>query len=360
MGLLVVVGVVVVAVSMAAGPAATYLVPSGTLANGATSVANAGAIGGRMVVFGPAATPTPTPTPTPVPTPTPTPTGSCAFPHFPDASCTGVPAGVTLHTCSTNLGTSGTYDSCQFNGDIVISGVCTGSVKITRSLINGQVVIRGPGGYEYTPGNTAPNAGCSDQGVVISDTTVNCGCQSGSSAQFPASSTPVAVAGLNFTLLRDNIYNAGHGVAPDEFVTVQDSYIHGLGGNTDAHKDGIFISDGDHMTFKHNNVECNDGPVAGCTAAMAILNDFSDETYLTFDSNLLNTNGAYCFYGGGKIAAKPYQASHLTFTNNHFGRKYYSNCAYYGPVTYWDSSQPGMVWSGNVWDDTGTTVPPTF
>jgi hypothetical protein len=25
-------------------------------------------------------------------------------------------------------------------------------------------------------------------------------------------------------------------------------------------------------------------------------------------------------------------------------------------VTYWDSSQPGMVWSGNVWADTGLPV----
>lgn len=276
---------------------------------------------------------------------------------WPDATNTGYkPTGVTLHTCSTNIGTSGTYDSCEFDGPVVISGVCTGSVKITRSLIKGQVVVKGPGSYEYTPGKLAPNAGCSDQGVVISDTTIDCGCQSGSSAEFPASSTPVVVAGLNFTLLRDDISNGGHGVAPDEFVTVQDSYIHNLGGNTDAHKDGLFISDGDHMTFKHNNIECNDGPLAGCTAAIGILNDFSDETYLTFDNNLLNTNGAYCFYGGGKIDAKPYRSSYITFTNNHFGRKYYPNCAFYGPVTYWDASQPGMVWSGNVWDDTGAAV----
>jgi hypothetical protein len=31
-----------------------------------------------------------------------------------------------------------------------------------------------------------------------------------------------------------------------------------------------------------------------------------------------------------------------------------------GPVTYWDSRQPGMVWSGNVWDDTGQIVNPVY
>jgi hypothetical protein len=282
---------------------------------------------------------------------------------WPDASNTGYPAGLQLHTCPTTITASGTYDACEFNGGVNITGVCTGSVKITRSLINGQVDVRGPGGYEFTVDSngvpqTAPNAGCSDQGAVISDTTINCGCQSGSSAAFPATDTPPIVAGLNFTLLRDNIYNGGHGVAPDEFATIQDSYIHELGGNTDAHKDGLFISDGDHVTARHNNIECNDGSKAGCTAAIALLNDFSDETYMTFDNNLLNTNGAYCFYGGAKISAKPYQSSYITFTNNHFGRKIYPKCAYYGPVTYFDSTRPGMVWSGNVWDDTGAAVAP--
>ena len=50
----------------------------------------------------------------------------------------------------------------------------------------------------------------------------------------------------------------------------------------------------------------------------------------------------------------------ITFTNNHFGRKFEQNCAVLGPVTYWDASQPGMVWSGNVWDDTGQPVKPQY
>ena len=113
------------------------------------------------------------------------------------------------------------------------------------------------------------------------------------------------------------------------------------------------------MTFKHNNVECNDGPLAGCTSAIGILSDFSDTTYATFDNNLLNTNGAYCFYGSGG-PQKTYHTSHSSFINNHFGRKFYSTCAGFGPVTYWDVNATGNVWSGNVWDDTGATVPPEY
>jgi hypothetical protein len=51
---------------------------------------------------------------------------------------------------------------------------------------------------------------------------------------------------------------------------------------------------------------------------------------------------------------------HITFTNNHFGRKFEQKCAVLGPVTYWDASKPGMVWSGNVWDDTGRPVLPDY
>jgi hypothetical protein len=45
----------------------------------------------------------------------------------------------------------------------------------------------------------------------------------------------------------------------------------------------------------------------------------------------------------------------VTFTNNRFGREVYPGCGFYGPVTYFDSSAPGNVWSGNKWVD-GTTV----
>ena len=67
---------------------------------------------------------------------------------------------------------------------------------------------------------------------------------------------------------RVDVFNAGHGVAVKSNVVVQDSYIHGLGGNTQAHKDGVFIGDGSNSRIIHNTVECNDGPERGCTAAI--------------------------------------------------------------------------------------------
>jgi hypothetical protein len=241
---------------------------------------------------------------------------------------------VTLHTCSSPITVSGTYDLCQFNGPLEIYA---SNVTITRSLILGPVRPIKP-----------------ETGLVISDTTINCQCLSTSDDD-----TPVAIMENNFTLLRVNIYNAGHGVSAKNNVVVQDSYIHGLGGNTQAHKNGIFVGDGHHQRFIHNNVECNDGPDRGCTAAIGIYDDFSDVYDVVIDNNLLNTNGAYCFYASGG-PSKSYISHDITFTNNHFGRKFEQNCAVLGPVTYWDASQPGMVWSGNVWDDTGQPVDPAY
>jgi chitodextrinase len=253
---------------------------------------------------------------------------------FPNASNTGVPAGTTLHTCATTITAAGTYDACQFNGPVVVSA---SNVKITRSLILGPV----------RPSD-------SQTGLVISDTTINCQCLSTND-----NDTPVAIMENNYTLLRVNLYNAGHGAAVKNNVLIQDSYIHDLGGNTQAHKDGIFIGDGHDSRIIHNNVECNDGPERGCSAAIGIFDDFSDVYNFVIDGNLLNSNGAYCFYASGG-PSKPYVSHNITFTNNHFGRKFEAKCAVLGPVTYWDASKPGMVWSGNVWDDTGQAVQPVY
>ena len=190
-------------------------------------------------------------------------------------------------------------------------------------------------------------------GLVISDSTIDCGCLSRSS-----SDTRAAIEESNFTLIRVDVFNAGHGVAVKSNVVIQDSYIHGLGGNTEAHKDGIYSGDGTNVVIRHNTVECHDGG-SGCTSAIGLLTDFGDISYYTIDNNLLNTSGSFCFYGAGG-PQKPYVSHHITFTNNHFGRKFRSNCGAYGPVTYFEKSQPGMVWSGNVWDDTGRPVLPDY
>jgi hypothetical protein len=266
---------------------------------------------------------------------------------FPGTANTGYPDGATLNTgCGItpdgdgvyNLNVaSATYDLCDFPGVVYIRA---SGITIKNSLIEGSV-----GGV-----------GDDLQGLVIQDSIIDCNCPS--VGEFD---TPSAILGDHFTLTRVELYDSGHGLAIGSNVTVQDSYIHGLGGDTLAHKDGIFIGGGDtNTTIRHNNIECADGPSQGCTAAIFFSSDFGNSTFFTLNNNLLNTNGAYCFYGSGGPAKLPNHSTNITFTNNHFGRKNFPNCANFGPVTYWDVTAPGMVWNGNVWQDTGAVVDPVY
>jgi hypothetical protein len=250
---------------------------------------------------------------------------------WPNTSNTGTPKGVSLHTCPAEITKTATYDRCKFPQGVEVRA---NNVKITRSLITGQVDA---------------GDGSAQHGLVIRDTTIDCGCLS------DETHAPAAVSYSNFTLTRVNIFNSGHGAAVESNVVIQDSYIHGQGANTDAHKDGIYVSDGSNVVLRHNNIECNDGSKAGCTSAIGLLTDFGNITNWVIDDNLLNTNGAYCFYGSGG-PSKSYNSNHITFTNNRFGSLYHAKCGFYGPVTYFDTSQPGNVWKNNVWADSGKQV----
>ncbi len=319
--LVIAVGTVVISIS-AAGFFAANEPEDGALTSNAKLVADASASGGKAIQFT-----------APVAPPPPPPSSSA----WPDATNTGYePTGVALTNYTgpcTITAANTTIDAKTINCDLTVRA---NNVHITRSLIKGAI---NSGSYSE------------QSGLVISDTTIQCGCLS-----VGATDTPSAIQESNYTLLRVNLSGSGHGAAIRNNVVIQDSWIHGLGGNTDAHKDGVFSGGGTNVTIRHNNIECNDGSHAGCTSAIGLLTDFEVTTYHTIDNNLLNTNGASCFYAWGG-PQKAYKSNHITFTNNHFGRKINGKCGSEGPVAYWDKTQPGMVWSGNVWDDTGAVVP---
>jgi hypothetical protein len=165
-----------------------------------------------------------------------------------------------------------------------------------------------------------------------------------------------AIIGSGYTLLRANIHNVGEAAearGPNP-VVIQDSYVHDLcirddlgSHNEDIGTNGFAAG----FTIRHNNLENWDGQ----TGVVTLFADFSPVQNVTITDNLLNGAG-YTIYGGSGDG-KPYSAQtrNIVITNNHFGRKFYSNCGYYGPQAYTDPTSPS-VWSGNVWDDTGQPV----
>jgi hypothetical protein len=82
------------------------------------------------------------------------------------------------------------------------------------------------------------------------------------------------------------------------------------------------------------------------------------------DDNLLN-GGGWTEYGGHDLSmTSGTQGQKIRITNNLFMRlpepeAFFANGGYWGAVAHFDSTSPGKVWSGNVWDDTGAPVPPT-
>jgi hypothetical protein len=136
---------------------------------------------------------------------------------------------------------------------------------------------------------------------------------------------------------------------------VEDSYMHGQ--MTDetgvAHESGIRMGQG--ATIRHNTITCDAPdvpPDAGCSAGLTGYGDFAPVQNNTIDNNLFQgTTGGYCAYGGAS-KGKPYpDTRNIVFTNNVFGRGDSGRCGYWGPITAFDATDPGNVWSGNIWAD---------
>jgi hypothetical protein len=277
----------------------------------------------------PTSTPTVTPTSTP-PTSSTTPTGSATGGQWPDARNTGVPTDVSLSAytgpCTITIANT-VIDAKTVNCDLIIKA---NNVKISRAKINGIVSI----------GENAP----STYSFTITDSTVNGGDRAVTS-----------VGAQNFAAKRVQVTGGNRSVHCWMNCLVEDSYMHGQ--MTDetgvAHESGIRMGQG--ATIRHNTITCDAPdvpPDAGCSAGLTGYGDFAPVQNNTIDNNLFQgTTGGYCAYGGAS-KGKPYpDTRNIVFTNNVFGRGDSGRCGYWGPITAFDATDPGNVWSGNIWAD---------
>jgi Right handed beta helix region len=147
----------------------------------------------------------------------------------------------------------------------------------------------------------------------------------------------------------DNIWHTSTGIQLSE-GTVADNYVHDLAYTTGDHVNGIVSDEGvaAGLTITHNTVF---NPV-GQTDCIAMLEAFGQQENVTITGNLIS-GGGYEIYGGDGR----WTPANIVITGNRFARTYYPNGGFYGPAAY--VSTPGAngdVWSGNVWDDTGSPV----
>jgi hypothetical protein len=297
------------------------------------------------VLFAPdATTPAPEPTnpapepttPAPQPTtPAPAPTTPAPAPStgFPSAATTGVPAGTALSAYTgpcTVTAANTVIDAKTINCDLSIRAK---GVTISRSVVNGTV-------YADTNGSAS---------FTISDSDVRIGARMGT-----------GIGDGYFTALRVEVTGGNRSINCFIDCTVEDSYVHGQFRDATgvAHESGIRMGSG--SVIRGNTIGCDAPdvpPDAGCSAALTGYGDFAVVQNNTIEGNLfLASTGGYCAYGGS-TQDKPYSAgvNSIRFLDNVFERGPGGKCGYYGPITSFDPSAPGNVWSGNTWDD-GTTL----
>jgi hypothetical protein len=183
----------------------------------------------------------------------------------------------------------------------------------------------------------------------------------------------VEVTGLgeaNFIAVRVDVTGGNRGVYCRFNCTIIDSMIGGtlIAQTPRVHASGIRQSQDAQIV--HNRIHCaaEDTPTGGgCSADLTGYGDFEPVVNNLIEKNLfVATPGGVCAYGGasGDDGSKPFgnQSRDIRFIDNVFqrgpvgdgGRR---NCGYYFPITDFDSSRPGNVWTNNRWDD-GGIVPP--
>ena len=290
----------------------------------------------------------PVTTPPPSPTSAPTPQACPVFPAFPDATCTGVPAGVTL---------------TSYTGPCTIT---TPNTVIDRKLVNcvlhpraAGIVISNSriiGGVYGNTGSLAPSFTITDSEVVAP--------QVGSNAEANG------IGEANFVATRVEVTGGNRGVYCRFNCTLRDSWVHGtnISATSNAHASAVRQSQGARII--HNRLHCSAQDTSqggGCSADLTGYGDFEPVANNLVQNNFfVATPGGACAYGGssGDDGSKPFgnQAHDIRFVDNVFDRGPIGdhgtrNCGFYFPITDFNSARPGNQWVGNVWVD-GGVVPP--
>lgn len=238
---------------------------------------------------------------------------------WPDATNTGVSAGVTL---------------TPYYGDLVIN---TAGAVISGLDIHGSVFINAPNVTlenckVTTDAFYAVRVAAGVTGAVVQHNEIN-GVGSGNDGDY-------GIMGQG-KFIANNIYNVENGIGVDGGNTlIQDNYIHDMIASGSPHYDGISI-DGknSNITISHNTV-INDHTQ---TAAIMIDNYFGPVSNVTVDNNLLY-GGGYNIYSSAQFDGG--SVTGVSVTNNHVGG------GYWGPTAFTGNSP---VYTGNV-DDSGTLV----
>ncbi len=314
---------------------------SSVLATNATSVDDATASGGKAIQFNAPATTTPTPPTTgPCPNALHTPGGSDGMGGcWPGLHNTGVPDGtvLTAYTGSCVIQTNTVIDKKDVNQR------CT------------ELIVRNGAKLTVTNSKT-PRIESTSEGnlgsVEISYSNIDApGWVEG------------ALWGYNLSADYVEITGGQHNYHCNNNCKVTNSYLHKQHNpNGGSYHNNAFISNGgENMNITHNSLHCDailNSTDGGCSGDLSLFGDFDPIKNVTIDKNLLMANNSsisYCLYAGTQ-PGKPYpNASGIVVRDNVFQRGANKRCGVYGPVSSFQPSAAGNIWTNNKWDD-GTVL----
>jgi hypothetical protein len=280
------------------------------------------------------------------------PGGCIVAPHacgFPDATNTGVPAGMILRAVpgQVSSGRGWSYNRAAREVDVtgndaVLSGLSIrGNLNIAASNVtikDDEVIAAGYFGVSLR--HTTD--------VMIEHSTIR---------------------GQNLTTGRvgsaiDDVYGDSTGmVIKDDNIScfktavqvttglVAGNYIHGFGYMAGDHSNGILDIGTAQPLMIYGNTILN---TRGQTDAISLDASATGETVAnkTVQDNLL-AGGSFTIYGG---AARSSTTSNIVIEDNRFSQAYYAKGGQYGPVAYFSTRGNGDTWSGNTWIGTGEAI----
>jgi hypothetical protein len=241
---------------------------------------------------------------------------------WPDASNTGVPAGITLTPSgSITISTPGAVVSgLNISGTVNINANNV-TLKNVRVRSSSFAVVRIQAGRS---------------GVVIQDCEID-GVGTNNAGNH-------GIAGEGATVRRCEIFNVENGITPQSSNSpwiIEDNYIHTLKASGSPHYDGIQVDGGlSNITIRHNTVINQHSQ----TAAVMIDNYFGPISNVTVDNNRL-VGGGFTVYSDGQFSGG--SITGVRFTNNRLGRGYWG----YASIV---NNSP--TWTNNVDDVTGQLV----
>jgi ribosomal protein L6P/L9E len=252
---------------------------------------------------------------------------------FPDATNTGVPAGVAL-TASNGL-------TLSTPGQVVSGLNISGTVYITASnvtLENCDINFGGYFGIELAAGVT---------GVTIQNCEIN-----GQGLNGSAGSSGIQILqGASATISGNNIYGAANGISISYplpgGITIEGNYIHDLlAPSATNHYNGIQFNGSSGVAtgplLIQGNTILN---TQGQTDAVMIDNYWGPVSNVTINHNLLS-GGDFTVYVDGHFNSSP--MTNVSVTNNVMG---------VGTYGYTDFNQTNPTFHGNIDDITGSSLP---